>query len=255
MARAFLKIAICDDNTILLKETERLTNRALSELPHKTEVFSCSEDLLRAAAEDDFSIAVLDIELSGNDSGIDLGQSLLQLCPECRILFLTSYDKYAQDVYDVEHTGFVLKSEMDLRLPAALRRTLEKISKDTEKNLAITTAGRSILFLSQAEIIYMERRLRTTYIHMLNRTEPVATSENMDRLLTKLTPGQFIQCHKSYAVSWKYVDRLTENTIRMKNGAEIPVSRKYGREVRESLLEFSLSGREKSDGKGPGMPV
>ena len=86
-----LTIAVCDDQPLVLRQVEQQLERQLAGVPHRVVPFSGSGDLLRAAAGQAFQLAILDVCLPDQDSGITLAQRLLALQPDCQIIFLTAY--------------------------------------------------------------------------------------------------------------------------------------------------------------------
>ena len=249
-----LTIAVCDDHHTLLAQVEQLLARQLAGLPHRIMTFAGSDALLRAAAGQSFQLAILDIRLPDQEDGITLAQRLLALQPGCQIIFLTAYVAYCQDVYDVAHVAFVLKEEMSARLPVAVARACTRLAA------APRPAGGARLLLGepgdatqlfQADIIFLERRVRTTWVHTLQGQ--AATGEKLESLLARLAPDAFCQTHKSFAVHWPMVEQYGKTLIRLSGGVQVPISRRYAARVRQSFLRYvtALQGGPAGDGEAP----
>jgi two-component SAPR family response regulator len=58
----------------------------------------------------------------GTYNGIDFASKINQIAPSCIIIFISNYLNYATEVYDVAHVYFILKSELNERLPRALEK-------------------------------------------------------------------------------------------------------------------------------------
>ena len=71
------------------------------------------------------------------------------------------------------------------------------------------------------------------------RTEAAAyrTREKLSELLQR-TPNRFVQCHKSYAVNMQWIRRMTPDSLILRNGAQIPVSRSRSTRTREQVFAF-----------------
>ena len=233
-----LKILICDDDLPIARQMASITNAALQNTEHSLTICSSGKELINAVNKNFFSIALLDIELSDSKNGIELAGSILKQNPECRILFLTSHIRYAQDVYDVEHVGFILKSEMKDRLPQALQKILRHLSEEESQTVNINT-GHAVLILQQSRILYLERRARLTYLHLSGQPEPAGTYEHVEEILLRLRQDSFFQCHKSFAVNWKYVQKMTGCSLSMSDGTVIPISRSHYQDARKSLLRYT----------------
>lgn len=75
-------------------------------------------------------------------------------------------------------------------------------------------------------IFYLEAREKKVFIR--TRMEEYAVNEALERLEQRL-PDNFSRCHRSFIVNKEYVTkiRLSDNTIYLKEGLFVPVSRSY----------------------------
>lgn len=239
MSAAPLAIAVCDDSQALLARVAQLLEAQLDSTPHQIKTFTSASELLEAASVQPFQLAILDIQMPQHN-GITLAQRLLALRPSCQIIFLTAYVAYCQDVYDVDHIAFVLKEEMDSRLPVAVARACARQAEPDApqhpgKLLMLGQPG-SAVQLTQDDILYLERRVRTTWLHTIGGV--ISSAEKLEPLLQRLDPVAFCQTHKSFAVHWPYVERYDKSGIRISGGADIPISRSYAAAVRHSFLAY-----------------
>ena len=248
-----LTIAVCDDQPYLLKQVQQQLERQLSGLPHRIVIFTDSGALLQAAAGQSFQLAILDIRLPNQDSGITLARQLLALQPDCQIIFLTAYVAYCQDVYDVEHIAFVLKQDREQRLPVAVARACARLAAPppaprVQDDRLILGGPGSAAQLPVREIVYLERRVRTTWVHTL-RGE-IATGEKLEPLLARLDPNAFCQTHKSFAVHWPMVEQYGKTMIRLQGGAQAPISRRYAARVRQGFLRYVAAQQKQTEPEG-----
>ena len=82
-----LRIALCDDTPALLEREQALLEAELADLPYRMACCTDAGELLRAAAEQPFDVAVLDIQMPSRD-GIAVGRELLQDGPAALALLL-----------------------------------------------------------------------------------------------------------------------------------------------------------------------
>lgn len=234
-----LRIALCDDTPALLEREKALLDAELADLPHQMVCCSEADALLRAAAEQPFDVAVLDIQMPGRD-GIAVGRELLARCPDCRIIFLTAYISYCQDVYDVEHCAFVLKDGMESRLPAAVRRACTRRDrKDPEQpHLILGAAGKAVQ-VPQGKILYLEHEGRLTRVYTTGGV--LTAEEKLETMLARLDAVAFCQTHKSFAVHWPFVQRYDKTVVQLAGGARVPISRAYQAAVRRSFLAYAAT--------------
>ena len=71
----------------------------------------------------EYDIILLDIDLPGMN-GIELGKKILRESKDTVLIYLTSYTEYAWESYMIEAYQYILKSNMEERLPLILRNCL-----------------------------------------------------------------------------------------------------------------------------------
>ncbi len=240
-------IAICDDHI----ETARDLQQKILQLPLRNisgiDIFTDSAELMFAAGGSRYDIVFMDIEL-GNVSGIELSAELLRAHPDIQIIFISGYDDYYLQVYDVKHVFFLRKPIELPRLQAALESAQSRIEAGRSEFLLIENKQCS-LRVPQSGIMYMEKNRRLIQIHMADG-EIYSTYGKLPELLEALN-GFFFQCHTSFIVNFRYIREMAGKKFilspsyadaAVKSGRpeeiEIPVSRKYYNEAREKFLRY-----------------
>ena len=175
-----LKIAICDDNPLLLEKLRMVVEQTLSEQWDLEITWDTSpQGLLEKKSE--FQIVVLDIQLpEGN--GIAFAQKIIAQNPDCRIIFVSGFIRYVSDVYDVPHLGMVLKDQLREQLPKFLLRAAEEASALSEQTLTVNFKGEPQR-LCISNIYFMERKGHITLIR-LKSGQQVQSREKLDTLLS-----------------------------------------------------------------------
>ena len=103
-------IAICDDQPESIAYIkDRLADTALPDIG-KIIAFSNGKSMLEDLEDGifDADIFILDIDL-GSCSGIAIAEKILDIRPDCQIIFMSGYDDYYEAVYDVNHIYFMKK--------------------------------------------------------------------------------------------------------------------------------------------------
>lgn len=225
-------IAICDDEPVHLNHTQTLVQKTLPPPQFETDLFSGAQRLLQAMGAGDYrpDIAVLDICMGGLD-GIELAKKLNELAPGCKIIFLTGFLDYATEVYETEHTYFVLKREMEHRLGPALRKAAE--TPRVSWAISVKQAkGTTLIALRQ--ILFLERKGRKTRIQTEN--EEFWTAQTPQELLADLPTEAFIRCHQSYWVQTAKILAMKKNDFYLPDDHRIPLSRTYRWEAKEQFF-------------------
>lgn len=236
-----LKIAICDDNSTHLKLAENLVTSNLESRSYAVQLFSCAEELLSEINKDHYApdIAVLDIELSGED-GITLAKQMNQLVPMCRIIFLTGYIDYAPDAYEAEHIWFVVKKTADRYFPSAMKKALQSLesSEHAVPSIVIRENGKSIA-VPVSQILYISKVSRKSLIFC--KDGEYYDTRRPAMLIPKELGEQFIHCHQGYWVNISMIRELDHDLLVLEDGTRIPISRTHKDEVRERFFDHFRS--------------
>ena len=226
-------IAICDDDYKQSQKTEKLILKKAERFSPETELFSDGTELIKAVKNGGYTpdLAVLDIHMPGN-SGIEVAKMLNLLIPECSIIFLTSFLGYATEVYETRHNYFILKSELEERIDAALTKVLA----DRTQELRIRfREGRTVQTVTASEILYLERILKKTAIVLCSGKKHF-TAAKAEELLNDVPPGRFVRCHQSFWVNVEKIAGMKTESFSLVNGEEIPISRSRKKEAKEAFF-------------------
>jgi two-component SAPR family response regulator len=61
--------------------------------------------------------------------GIDVGSSILDILPETEIVFITAYDQYAMEAFELNAIAYILKPIEQVRFENAIRKVIRRIQK------------------------------------------------------------------------------------------------------------------------------
>ena len=228
-----INIAICDDNIEHLSAITSIVQQTKELGIVFIQAFSMWKELLRSCEETIYDIVILDVQMGNSPEGIHAAQELNRKVPMCKIIFLSAYLEYAPEVYDTKHVYFLLKAQMLERLPKVMTKIAENVRLERQQNLCIRRKN-DCLYLFNREIIYLERKIRTTFIYS-NDEKRYDTTENLDSLQERLSTDHFLRCHTSFLINTDFLYRATRTELTLRGGLSIPVSRKYGKNVLEYL--------------------
>ena len=161
-----LKLLLCDDSDLQLKETTTFVHSCLNTYTAFTSVINPykPEELKKLLENDmlDYDIAILDIEM-GELNGIDLASAINQRCPQCAVIFLTSHTDYISDSYEVRHIYYVTKDSIQRYLPKALDKAV-RLTVERKTRFLDITSNRKRYTLPCDSITYIERIGREIWI-------------------------------------------------------------------------------------------
>lgn len=234
-----MKIAICDD---LLEAAEEL-KRLLAEIPDMKEI-DCYTEIEKLYQEVDdetrYDIIFMDIDWKEQKTGIDFGEELGKKCPTSRIVYVTAYAlEFVENIFvrNSNLSGFLKKPVRKEQL----EKLILKIKKDYDtvpKNLVIRQKG-TIFYIPFEHICYLENQLHK--VKIVTDEKEYFCNESLSQIQKRLDQ-QFVHSHKSFCVNMNKILEFKSGKIVLKNGEDIPVSKRYNNEAKEKFFQY-MSGR------------
>lgn len=231
---------MCDSDGVFLRKLEEELKISANKLGETEVITVCDkENFIEVTREKDFQsdVIIMNIQID-KESGIDLVKQVKKNKRYEQVIFLADrscYLDYIQDVYEVDHTYFIMKEQLDERLPYAL----DKVKKIAEKNANVVVLKNKNLsvFFNEKDMVFCTRSNRMTEVYLENG-EKVIVSLKLDELQKEFTDPSIVRCHKSFIVSMRYVTRSMRSEFVLSNGSSIPISRPYIYECRERYQEW-----------------
>ncbi len=145
--------AIAVDDEIYMLETLQEAVAASSDIELVTAFSSCSA-ALAYAQENHIDVAFLDINMRGI-GGLGLAEKLMELQPQCKIIFCTGYEEYAVSAFQLHVSGYLMKPIT----ADAVQKEIDHIKgvKSAEKLLSIKCFG-NFEVLHKGEVLPFKRK-------------------------------------------------------------------------------------------------
>lgn len=233
-----LRVCLCEDN---IAHSQKIASILFQELDKRNVSYSLHEyhklnklDKLLDKDKFRFDLILLDIDFDGKTS-IPLAKKINKLYPQCYIIYISNYLDYVKDIFDTSFVYYILKDELEERFPHAIEKTLHQLQ--IQPKLKIQKKGK-IFLLNQGDILYFERDIRVT--HIILEDDTLTITEKLESIINRLNPDHFIRCHRSYIVNTSYIQEYSIDSITMKNGYSIPVSRRYRNDLKDFILNDDL---------------
>ncbi len=237
-----IKIAICDDDPVLLERANKLIACQKDYSPCETRTFLSGELLISAITEGGWlpDIVFMDIVFGGNNTGIAVAKELNLICPSCSIIFLTGHLLFAPDVYETRHSYFILKSRLEEKIGVALERAYSDMGKMEYIHLHNSSED---VILPVNELLFMERELKKTLVAQSTGDKYIVTAKPSD-LIAELKYSPIIRCHQSYWVNMDFVSKMSADSFLLNNGTEIPISRSFRAQVKDAFHNYLTSSTQ-----------
>jgi DNA-binding LytR/AlgR family response regulator len=237
-----LQVLVIDDERPALDELAFLLGR--DHRVGRVLTADAATEALRLLQEEQVDAVFTDIRMPGL-SGLDLAKVLARFRVPPPVVFVTAHDDHAVDAFDLDAVDYVLKPVRDDRLAEAVRRVCEAVTGGRavdEESIPVELGGVT-RFVARGDVLYAEAhgdyaRLHTAAGAHLIRT-PLTTLEEDWR------DAGFVRVHRSLLVALAHVEEVRVDGGRctvLVGGAELTVSRRHTRELRDVLVRRARPG-------------
>jgi two-component system response regulator LytT len=220
-------------------------------------------EALRVIEEYQPDMVMLDVQMPGL-TGFEVARRVMQAGFDTQVVFVTAFDQYAIDAFEVNAVDYLLKPVAPDRLAAAVDRARKRqsaVPKPAEtksepdldrllqmladrqgrrEQLAIKVEDRFLLVQAD-EVVHAS--VEDDQIRVVtNSLSGTSNYRTLDELQTRLDPAVFWRVHRSHLVNINKIKEIVpwfsrNYILKMKDGkgTEIPVSRSQTRRLREYL--------------------
>ena len=242
-----LRIAICDDILQELQNLVTLTTEFLASHNLDAEIvkFSHPDALLTAIETESFHIYILDIVMP-MVSGLELGKEIRRLDLEAQIIYVTTEPQFALQAYAASPVNYLIKPIEKQQLFDTLTLAISKADLSEEKTFAVKTAD-SLRVMKLSDIISCEYRDHSVIFILMNGEELVSRTirEKFSEYCSLIIKERhFLQCHISYVINMRRVERFAKDSFTMYGGKTVPIAAKQYPVVRDTYMDY-LMAREK----------
>lgn len=251
-----MKILIVDDEPLALANLEQM----ISALPGTSIVGTARSGLsaLHACETRDPDLVLVDVEMPGMN-GVAFAQEV-QTRRNVQIIFVTAYDQYATDAFDLEATDYVLKPVDPARLKAAIERARQRLlvspvvnavkaaalqlapaeappPAELESAVYWANTDGGMVRIPLADITRVEACKDYAYIHTSGRKFMVR--ETMTRLQEAFDGTSLRRTHRSHIVNLTQVQAISQSSgkraVTLINGDQVPVGRSFHDDIENAL--------------------
>jgi two-component system, LytTR family, response regulator len=197
-------------------------------------------DALRDIRQHTPDVLFLDIQMPAV-SGFEL-LSMIDEETMPRVIFVTAYDEYAVKAFEKDAVDYLIKPVQKERLARTIRKLKENLVPRTQpalvspqlRNIPCVMTNR-IKLISLSEVDFVRSDLAGVYVVT---AKGEFFTELTLRVLETKTP--LFRCHKQFLVNLEAIDEilLEDNAvaaIKLKSGANVPVSRRFLKKLKEQV--------------------
>lgn len=233
-----VKIAICDDEKNIRAYLSALVKKQGMEC--EITEYATAGDYFADGVEHD--ILFLDIELEGPGQDMDGMRMARQIrgmedTKQPIIIFITGYEKYVYDAFDVGAFQYLLKPVDEQKFAGVFRRAAEQAAAYTgqDKKALMIQYGGTGKTIPLRDIYYMKSQNHKIAVHMKDGVlEYYAKMSDLEEELQ----GQFCRVHKGYLINLSYVDEYNKTEVTLTNGDKLLISKYKYEDFVKAYLRF-----------------
>jgi len=160
------------------------------------------------------------------------------------VIITSAYEEYALESFELDVCDYLLKPFRFSRFLKAANKALGHYqlshpppppnpAPEEQNQLFIKTDKRHVQ-VALAEICYLESY--GNYVKVWLKDTYHLTPRTLSGFESELPESDFFRIHKSYIINRKHIDYVEGNSLRMKNGKELPIGKSYRQRVRQFIL-------------------
>ena len=232
-----MRVALVDDT----QEERQILSVILDEELPQADVFTFTdgESFLKDWENNTYDLILLDIYMD-EMLGVDVARKVRETDLDVRIVFCTISNEFASESYEVG-ANYYLQKPVSIN---SFQRMLKMIRLDDyELNRFITLPDGQKIVLRN--ITYTEYYNHSIIIHSKKRADLQTrmSQTEWESLLSEY--NFFYSCSKGLVVNFYEVEKVEDNLFLLKNGAQVPISRRKAKDALESYAHFRFEGMRK----------
>lgn len=232
-----LKVLVVDDEQLARDDLSWLLqqNEAIGDV----QTASSGEEALRTIGNcEDLDGIFLDIQMPGL-TGVDLVKILRNYQNPPPIAFVTAYNNYALDAFDLNVCDYLVKPVAQDRLDETIRRMSAHAPAAPPKSALeqlSARVGNTTHTIERDDVVYVEAS--GDYVRVHTSTKSYLVRESISSLTSAWSAAGYVRIHRSFLVRADQIREVRSVDARrtvVLPTIELPVSRRYLRLVEDHL--------------------
>ena len=231
-----LKIAICDDERVIIDELYKMLNGLLQSCQYANQImiFPNGEGVLEEAEKLD--IVFMDIDMPEKD-GLQLSQELKAKNPKCMIIMATGMVERYKEAFYIKAHRFVTKPFDKEEVEEAL---LTAIEEENNRNFIEVYYQRNQYNILQEEIQYLEAYSGYTELEIAGKR--FRKDNSLSEIENILSDILFVRVDRKYIVNLRYVQTYSNDKFII-GDKRFSISRRNRKKFEHKYVEFDLKHR------------
>ena len=231
-------IVVCDDveiERLLLKE---ILCQYFEEINEEVSIveYDSGETLIADVEEGYVAMDLLFLDIYMKKlNGMETARKLRQIQCKVPIIFLTASPDYAIESYEVQASGYLLKSFSEEKLMKLLNRILKT---DMKRRVAIKNR-RQYRYPCTDDIMYIDSDKHNVTLHLSDGSE-IITVDKLGEIEKRINEKRFLRYHQSYLVNMDYIKDVEDDFI-MEDGTLVPIRVRGRKEILDTYYDYFVN--------------
>ncbi|MCL5742534.1 MAG: LytTR family DNA-binding domain-containing protein [Acidobacteria bacterium] len=245
-----LQLLIVDDEPLI--RTGIRNDLSGVESVHVAGECGCVSEAVEAIRSNQIDLVLLDVQMpdgTGFDVIRDVGPQHMPA-----VVFVTAYDRYAIQAFEVNAVDYLLKPFDDIRLRESIERARERLSRPADlirhleallaergerwTHRLVVRTGDRFDFVPVESINWIESANNYTMLHC--RSKDYLYGENLTALERLLDPGKFGRVHRSHMVNLARIVGVNAIAggvyeLELEGGVRVSTGRRFSDRIRKLL--------------------
>lgn len=235
-----MKVAVCDDNKVMLEFISNTVDEALSDIDvdHEIDNFERGTDFISQHEKSPFDVVFLDIRLPDID-GFDAAHQIKTSSEKTKIIFVTTESSLVYDSFDYHPFYFIPKGKPDY-LSDKIHNVIGKLIDEMNENITICLdlPHNEKRYIDTNSIIYITSK--SNYIDVVLKEETIRIRLKLDDMIKKLPTKSFARIHNRYILNLRYLGRIDNGRCKavLRDETELDISRSHKVELTKKYGVF-----------------
>lgn len=222
----------------------KLLEENVRQIPFLNLIASCKNafEAMEQLQSNSIDLIFLDIQMPGM-----LGTQFIQtLAKKPLVIFVTAYDNYAVESYQLDAVDYLMKPVSLERFSLAANKAYQLFNlqkpavptaaapQEALEDFFFVNVEYSLVRISIPQILHIEGLKDYVKIYLDGERRPVLTKTTMKSLEAKVMPHGFMRVHKSFIVNLRKIESIKQQRIKI-GTFDIPVSDSHAAELMEKL--------------------
>lgn len=235
-----LNFVVCDDNNVILNKISKMLESIF--IKHSLDAnivlkSNSANNVISFIKNNKVDVLLLDINLKGNISGLNIAEELRKTNKSAYIIFTTGHLEYVMLAYKFKTFDYLPKPITIEKLEETILRLFNDIENSSHKKYI--KIGNNQTIICENDIEYIKRDGMKIVFH--TNKQDYETYSSFKKIQLNL-PQNFVRCHKSFIVNINKISNIetSSNTISFENNSHCLIGPKYKNNFMEVLNNYGI---------------